>query len=395
MKRMICALLAVALLLGLAGCKKDTENQLEESQMTLEAETTEETAEETTEEITEETVEETETTEETEATVVPCAEHTWGEWVRWEKPSTTTEGKRVRTCVVCGEEDVEIEPTLPKTTNHTHKYKVEKATATCLEDGWAYYYCSCGDWYEVPLKATGHKWKSWEFTKIPTDTAKGLKVRVCESCKTREEEQTPSFQEHTHKYYEFKNEPTCTKAGAKGKICSVCGYSESTKIAALGHDWGSWKETKKATETAKGVETRTCKRCKTKKTRSIDKLPHTTHRWETKEVVAATCTEEGYTVQKCKDCTAERQTDVVLALGHQFVWETDKEPTCVEEGTETERCNRCSDTGSSRTLDPLGHDWGDWETNQEDTTKEIRTCSRCRDTETRDANKDTGENTGE
>ena len=178
MKRMICALLAVVLLLGLAGCKKDTENQLEESQMTLEAETTEETAEETTEEMTEETVEETETTEETEATVAPCAEHTWGEWVRWEKPSTTTEGKRVRTCVVCGEEDVEIEPTLPKTTNHTHKYKVEKATATCLEDGWAYYYCSCGDWYEVPLKATGHKWGSWKFTKIPTDTAKGLKVAV-------------------------------------------------------------------------------------------------------------------------------------------------------------------------------------------------------------------------
>ena len=45
MKQMICALLAVVLLLGLAGCKKDRENQLEDSQMTLEAETTEETTE--------------------------------------------------------------------------------------------------------------------------------------------------------------------------------------------------------------------------------------------------------------------------------------------------------------------------------------------------------------
>lgn len=370
MKRMICALLAFVLLLGLAGCKKDRENQLEESQMTLEAEATEETTEETTEEMTEETVEETETTEETEATVVPCAEHTWGEWVRWEKPSTTTEGKRVRTCVVCGEEDVEIEPTLPKTTNHTHKYKVEKSTATCLEDGWAYYYCSCGDWYEVPLKATGHKWGSWKFTKIPTDTAKGLKVRICESCKAQEEEQTPSFREHTHKYYEFKNEPTCTKAGAKGELCSVCGYSESTKIAALGHDWGSWKETKKATETAKGVETRTCKRCKTKKTRSIDKLAHN---WKTKKVVEPTCEEDGYTILVCSNCKAEERVDEVLATGH---------------------------------------DWSDWEDNG---TEEIRTCSRCGKTETRDipettvettvgstekdptetAGEGTGENTGE
>lgn len=372
MKRMICALLAVVLLLGLAGCKKDTENQLEESQMTLEPETTEETAEETTEEMTEETVEETETTEETEATVAPCAEHTWGEWVRWEKPSTTTEGKRVRTCVVCGEEDVEIEPTLPKTTNHTHKYKVEKATATCLEDGWAYYYCSCGDWYEVPLKATGHKWGSWKFTKIPTDTAKGLKVRICESCKAREEEQTPSFQEHTHKYYEFKNEPTCTKAGAKGELCSVCGYSNPSAyvtIPALGHKW------------------------KTKK-------------------VEPTCTKGGYTVRKCSRCKIEEKIDKVPANGHSLIWKITQAPTCEEKGTEEEVCKVCHKKSASREKDPLGHDWSDWVDNG---TQETRTCSRCGKTETRDipettvettvgstekdptetAGEGTGENTGE
>ena len=350
MKRMICALLAVVLLLGLAGCKKDTENQLEESQMTLETETTEETAEETTEEMTEETVEETETTEETEAAVAPCAEHTWGEWVRWEKPSTTTEGKRVRTCVVCGEEDVEIEPTLPKTTNHTHKYKVEKATATCLEDGWAYYYCSCGDWYEVPLKATGHKWGSWKFTKIPTDTAKGLKVRICESCKAREEEQTPSFQEHTHKYYEFKNEPTCTKAGAKGELCSVCGYSNPSArvtIPALGHKW------------------------KTKK-------------------VEPTCTKGGYTLRKCSRCKIEEKIDKVPANGHSLIWKITQAPTCEEKGTEEEVCKVCNKKSASREIDPLGHDWSDWKDNG---TQETRTCSRCEKTETRDIPETTVETT--
>ena len=348
MKRMICALLAVVSLLGLAGCKKDTENQLEESQMTLEAETTEETMEETTEE----TVEETEATEETETTVVPCAEHTWGEWVRWEKPSTTTEGKRVRTCVVCGEEDIEIEPTLPKTTNHTHKYKVEKATATCLEDGWAYYYCSCGDWYEVPLKATGHKWGSWKFTKIPTDTAKGLKVRICESCKAREEEQTPSFQEHTHKYYEFKNEPTCTKTGAKGELCSVCGYSNPSArvtIPALGHKW------------------------KTKK-------------------VEPTCTKGGYTLRKCSRCKIEEKIDKVPANGHTLIWKITQKPTCEEKGTEEEVCKVCHKKSASREIDPLGHDWSEWKDNG---TQETRTCSRCGKTETRDIPETTVETTVE
>ena len=352
MKRMICALLAFVLLLGLAGCKKDRENQLEESQMTLEAETTEETTEETSEEMTEETVEETETTEETEATVAPCAEHTWGEWVRWEKPSTTTEGKRVRTCVVCGEEDVEIEPTLPKTTNHTHKYKVEKSTATCLEDGWAYYYCSCGDWYEVPLKATGHKWGSWKFTKIPTDTAKGLKVRICESCKAQEEEQTPSFREHTHKYYEFKNEPTCTKAGAKGELCSVCGYSNPdarVTIPALGHKWKT-------------------------------------------EVVKPTCTKGGYTVRKCSRCKIEEKIDKVPANGHTFMWKIIQKPTCEEKGTEEEVCNVCHKKGASREVNLLGHDWSDW---QDAGTQEIRTCSRCGKTETRDIAETTVETTVE
>ena len=353
MKQMICALLAFVLLLGLAGCKKDRGNQLEESQMTLEAETTEETTEEITEEMTEETVEETETTEETEATVAPCAEHTWGEWVRWEKPSTTTEGKRVRTCVVCGEEDVEIEPTLPKTTNHTHKYKVEKSTATCLEDGWAYYYCSCGDWYEVPLKATGHKWGSWKFTKIPTDTAKGLKVRICESCKAQEEEQTPSFREHTHKYYEFKNEPTCTKAGAKGELCSVCGYSNPdarVTIPALGH------------------------------------------KWKTKEVVKPTCTKGGYTVRKCSRCKIEEKIDKVPASGHTFIWKIIQKPTCEEKGTEEEVCNVCHKKGASREVNLLGHDWSDW---QDAGTQETRTCSRCGKTETRDIAETTVETTVE
>lgn len=390
MKRMVCALLAFTLLFGLSGCKKDSEDRLEVSQeeTVLEPET-EDWTEEETEEFTEEDFDETfdealdETTEETQLTVVPCEEHTWGEWVRWEKPTTTTEGKRVRTCTVCGEEDVEIEPTLPKTTSHKHKYKVEQSKATCLEDGWAYYYCTCGDWYQVTLKATGHDWGDWVFTTIPTETSKGVKTRTCKSCKETEEEETPSFKEHSHKFYDFRNEPTCTKAGSKGQICSVCGYKESTKIAALGHNWGSWKVTKAATEDAKGVETRTCKRCNTKETRSIDKLPHTTHKWETKEVVAPTCEEEGYTLRRCKVCGQEEKVDVTPATSHTYEWKVIQEPGCESEGEKAEVCTVCGAKGTTVPLPATGHVWSDWELN-EDGTKEERICDNCEATETRD-----------
>ena len=57
---------------------------------------------------------------------------------------------------------------------------------------------------------------------------------------------------------------TCTKPGAYSEEvrCSRCGTVLSHTdgvIAALGHDWGEWVVTKKATEVETGVETRTCK----------------------------------------------------------------------------------------------------------------------------------------
>lgn len=66
---------------------------------------------------------------------------------------------------------------------------------------------------------------------------------------------------------------TCDKAGKQHKECTACQEKKDyTSIPALGHSWGKYVVTKKATVFAQGQETRTCGRCKKKETRKTAKL---------------------------------------------------------------------------------------------------------------------------
>ena len=77
-----------------------------------------------------------------------------------------------------------------------------------------------------------------------------------------------------------KTEPTCTKKGKREFVCKNNDEDWHTEdaattgdIDALGHDWGAWTVTKKATTTAKGEEKRVCKRDPSHfEIRDIDKL---------------------------------------------------------------------------------------------------------------------------
>ena len=97
-------------------------------------------------------------------------------------------------------------------------------------------------------------------------------------------------------------------------------------------------------------------------------------------------------MRKCSRCKIEEKIDKVPANGHTFMWEITQKPTCEEKGAEEEVCNVCHKKGASRELDLLGHDWSDW---QDAGAQEIRTCSRCGKTETRDIAETTVETTVE
>lgn len=69
--------------------------------------------------------------------------------------------------------------------------------------------------------------------------------------------------------------PTCTKDGlTEGKHCSVCNkvLIAQEKVAATGHSFGDWKETKAPTETSEGLAERKCSVCGKKEQKKLNKL---------------------------------------------------------------------------------------------------------------------------
>ena len=97
-------------------------------------------------------------------------------------------------------------------------------------------------------------------------------------------------------------EPTCSTSGSISRTCT-CGYSQSTYL---------------------------------------DKLPHNYN----VEVIAPTCTSQGYTLNTCKDCSSTTKTNYVSSLGHSYgevsyVWSADNQSltatrVCLHNSTHTE-----------------------------------------------------------
>ena len=76
--------------------------------------------------------------------------------------------------------------------------------------------------------------------------------------------------EHTHDYALIASQAAdCKNSGYNTYKCDGCGDSYTDIIAAQGHDWGDWSETKAATTTEDGSEKRTCKTCGETETQTI------------------------------------------------------------------------------------------------------------------------------
>jgi len=72
------------------------------------------------------------------------------------------------------------------------------------------------------------------------------------------------------------------------------------------------------------------------------------------QIVAATCTEKGYTKHTCS-CGDSKTDTEVAALGHSFgQWTVTKAATEEAEGSETRTCSRCSES-ETRKIDKLPH----------------------------------------
>ncbi len=347
--------------------------------------------------------------------------HDYGEWVVT-KPATETEnGIETSTCSICGDEKTrEIDKNI-----HVHKYVETVVPATCTEEGYTLYLCSCGDKYKTETTAVlGHLYGSWVVVKEATEHEYGLKVKTCRRCGHEHERSISPILGSAHVLSKEVFEATCTENGYTKYTCE-CGYSYvSDIVAAHGHEFSEWTEVTAPTATQNGLETRFCYLCGEVEEREISSTGHE-HVYVSSSI-ESTCTTVGYLVYTCS-CGEKFKLADKPALGHNFgSWTVTVDPTETQNGIETRTCVRCGETEEreigfaehihvydkvvteatctaagyityicncgdsfvSGSIPALGHSFGKWTVIIEPTETqkglEIRTCTLCGISETRE-----------
>lgn len=186
--------------------------------------------------------------------------------------------------------------------------------------------------------------------------------------------------DHTYDDGIITKAATCTEAGEKTYTCTVdgCDDSYTEVVPATGHDYT--KTVHDPTCTEDGYTENKCKNCGDTYTETI---PATGHSY-VDTVVPPTCTEEGYTESVCSSCGDRKVTDAVSATGHSYA-EAVVEPTCAEQGYTAHTCTSCGDTYADTYVEALGHDYQ--VTDHKDSTDAVAgydtyTCTRCGDSYT-------------
>ena len=225
--------------------------------------------------------------------------------------------------------------------------------------------------FTVTVKHT-HEYYS-EITKQPTCSEKGERTYKCDICG---DIYTEDIAKTEHDYEDTVVKPTCTERGYTEHICKACADSyKDDYTTALGHDYISQITKQVACETD-GEKTFTCTRCGDTYTEAI---PATGHN-DIVTVVEPTCTADGYTEHKCKDCGRVVRSDVTKALGHDYDSKITTKASCTEDGVLTYICTRCDESYTEK-IPATGHKYNDvvTEASCDKGGYTLHTCANCGD----------------
>lgn len=120
-----------------------------------------------------------------DSTVIPLADHIYGEWKTIKEATCTEDGSKKHTCINCGFEEETV-----VTADHVWDTKTTTdKEPTCTEEGSKSIHCTkCDEKKEVqPIPANGHDWSEWETVKASTSSENGLEKRYCFVCGVVEE----------------------------------------------------------------------------------------------------------------------------------------------------------------------------------------------------------------
>lgn len=120
-----------------------------------------------------------------DSTVIPLADHIYGERKTIKEATCTEDGSKKHTCINCGFEEETV-----VTADHVWDTKTTTdKEPTCTEEGSKSIHCTkCDEKKEVqPIPANGHDWSEWETVKASTSSENGLEKRYCFVCGVVEE----------------------------------------------------------------------------------------------------------------------------------------------------------------------------------------------------------------
>ena len=217
-----------------------------------------------------------------------------------------------------------------------HSYDTGKVTKapTCIETGVKTFTCTgCGTTKTEAVETVAH-------SDVYHNAEDGTHFHTCRTCTLNENKQ------HTPVDEGVAYAASCLEPAYVEFVCSDCNgvykvYDETQP--AIGHDFGTWNESKHPTCKAGGLKTQTCQREGCGVSNNID-LPKN----ESCNMVfayyepAPTCVQAGVAVYRCTDCGKE-ETKPVNATGvHSYEAQEDK-----GDGWTHKVCTSCGDTISS------------------------------------------------
>ena len=303
------------------------------------------------------------------ATDVSAHVHTWSSWTVKKEAGCETEGEKIRTCS-CGQSESQTIPAL----GHSMGSWITRKAATCTESGVNYRTCSrCGKEETQSVAASGHSYGTPFYT-WSADNSECTAERICSKCSAAENETVKTS-------YSVVRQAAVGTPGqgaytAKFTKSAFTAQTKTVEIPALDSKWS-------APEYKWSADFSSCTASRIEA--NSGKVESETVKAVYSEPAPASCLHKGtglYTASFSNSAFASQTHSVELAAtGHNWSsWTVDIAADCESDGREIRTCSRCGET-ELRLTDATGHSWSAWSVETkpgcETEGRYVRSCSRC------------------